>query len=78
MLDTDVDRIRTDRLREFLEERKREAEADHREALDRDQSRAVSESTGAVEAYEAVLAYVDAKSTGRGPSLDQIRNTGPE
>lgn len=78
MLDTDIDRIRADRLREFIEERHREAEAERLEAFDRDQSRAVSEQTGAIAAYETVLSYVDAKATDRGPSLEQIHDSGAE
>jgi hypothetical protein len=76
MLDVDADRIRADRLREFIEERKRAAENERVEALEEgeEMSLAVTESTGKIEAYEEILRYVDANSTGRSPgSLDEIR-----
>jgi hypothetical protein len=78
MLDTDIDRLRADRLRKFLGAQKRAAEADRLEALKQDRPRDASESTGSIEAYEAVLSYVDAKSTERGRSLDRIRDAGEE
>lgn len=66
MLDADVDRIRADRLRAFVERRKREAEKARIEAVERDERDATFEETGSVEAYEDVLQYLDANAGDEG------------
>jgi hypothetical protein len=62
VLDTHADRIRADRLRAFIEERKREADDERVDAIADDRPDAATERTGEIEAYEAVLDYVDAHS----------------
>ena len=63
MLDTYIDRVRADRLREYIGERKAETRRERIEALEADQPRSVSEATGKIAAYEEVLRYLDAKAT---------------
>ena len=62
MLDRDVDRIRADRLRTFVERRTREAEQDRIEAVERDSPDAAFEATSKIAAYEEVLQYLDART----------------
>lgn len=74
MLDSDVARVRVDRLREHVKEQKQEAEQRRIDAVEQDQSHAVSESTGKIEAFEEILQYLDAKSGDRdGKQLDRLR-----
>ena len=72
MLDTHADRIRADQLRAFIEKRKREAEDGRVDAIADDRLDAATERTGEIEAYEAVLDYIEARSKG-GDSLAEIR-----
>jgi hypothetical protein len=62
MLDRDVARIRADRLREFVRERKEEAKTDRSTAVEEDRHQAVLEATHKIAAYEEMLAYVETKS----------------
>jgi len=62
MLDSDVTRIRADRLREFVRERKGEAETDRIAAVRDDRHEAAFEATNKIAAYEEVLAYVETRS----------------
>ncbi|WP_178915245.1 hypothetical protein [Natronomonas gomsonensis] len=74
MLDSDVDRIRSDRLRSFLEERKQDAEAERVDAIADDRLDAATERTAEIEAYEAVLDYLDAHfEEGDSRGLSEIR-----
>lgn len=74
MLDSDVARVRVDRLREHVKEQKRDAEERRVDAVEQNQSHTVSESTGEIEAFEQILRYLDAKSGDRdGPDLDRVR-----
>lgn len=74
MLDTNVARVRVDRLREYVEEQKQDAEQRRVDAVKQNQSYAVSESTGEIEAFEQVLQYLDAKSGDHdGKQLDRLR-----
>ena len=72
MLDTHANRIRADQLRAFIEKRKREAEDGRVDAIADDRPDTATERTGEIEAYEAVLDYIEARSEG-GDSLAEIR-----
>lgn len=74
MLDTDASLVRGDRLREFVEERKENAEQRRESAVEDGQRFSVSEATGEIEAFETVLQYLDARAEDDGgPSLDTLR-----
>lgn len=73
MLDTDVDRIRVDRLRTFIETRQQEAEQRRVDAVEAESWSAVAESTGELEALEAIGQYLDAES-GDATTLDELRS----
>ena len=72
MLDRDVTRIRADRLREFVRERKEKAETDRVAAVKEDRHEAALEATWEVAAYEEVLDYVETRS-GERDELISIR-----
>ncbi|WP_336022921.1 hypothetical protein [Halobellus salinisoli] len=61
MLDSDVSRIRADRLRAFIDERKRDAETDRIAAIEEDRTATAIEETCRIEAYEEVLGYIDSR-----------------
>ncbi|MFC7135386.1 MULTISPECIES: hypothetical protein [Salinibaculum] len=58
MLDTDVERIRIDRLREFVREQRQLAEGRRVDAIREGQRAASDEATGEIEAFEQVLQYL--------------------
>jgi hypothetical protein len=68
MLDTHIDRVRVDRLRTFLDERKAEAEQERLEALDVDHIAAAMEATKKIEAYDDVYRYLDGRSSTEDPA----------
>ncbi|MFC6872484.1 hypothetical protein [Halobellus marinus] len=68
MLDTHIDRVRVDRLRTFLDERKAEAEQERLEALDVDHIAAAMEATKKIEAYDDVHRYLDGRSSTEDPA----------
>lgn len=74
MLDMDVDHVRVDRLREYIEAQIEETEKRRVDAVKRKQSHTASKSTGEVKAFEKVLLYLDTMTDNRdGRQLERIR-----
>jgi hypothetical protein len=75
MLDTDVDHIRVDYLREYINDRKEEAKQRQVEAGEESDRYQSSCSMGEIKAFNEVLEYIEAKTdSDDGTSLDKIRD----